>query len=303
MNLPQSHTDAKKGLPPATIMAEDLYWCAVDPQTLPQRVRTMRDIHRAIEALDALFEEVLPCRLSEVHRVYAPVGDGRVIGCAAAKETVAELQSEGRLSALPDKIPLEFGIEYHAVRDCLNLLSGRYEPPVVSAQRRRFIGASVGGWLVAALMLFLGGHLKSREQQAEARGLNDRTEALMASVVGQRAQASGQPVVALFQSEWNEARRSSQPESEESVVPDLIDQFATLASAWPAEPARRLRRLEIFAGRVTIVAATDDAEAAARFSSAFRDIPGWRPSVPSVTATDAESLVRIELQSESVSSP
>ncbi|MFI4854371.1 MAG: hypothetical protein ACIAQF_05255 [Phycisphaerales bacterium JB065] len=299
----QSHTDAKKSLPPATIVAEDLYWCVVDPQTLPQRVRTAREIHRANEALDALFEEVLPCRLSEVHRVYAPVGDGRVIGCAAPTEVVAGVQAEGRLSAMPDRIPDGFGIEPQAIRDHLNLLSGQYEPPAISARRRSFVVASAIAWITAALMLFVGGLLKSREKQIEARGLNDRTEALMASVVGERAQASGQPVVALFQSEWNEARRAVGPETKETSDPDLIDQFSSLASAWPAEPARRLRRLEVSAGRVMILAATDDAEAAARFFSAFGDVPGWTPKVPSVTAAEGESLVRIELQHEGAGSP
>ncbi len=302
-SMPRSHTNAKKGQPPATMMAEDLYWCVVDPQTLPLRVRSSREIRRANEALDALFEEVLPCKLSEVHRVYAPVGDGRVVGCAAATGTVAELQSEGRRSALPDRIPAEFGIDHEAIRDRLNLLSGRYEPPVVTAQRRRIAAASAIAWIAAALMLFLGGHLKSRDQQAEARSLNDRTEALMASVVGQRSQASGQSVMAMFQSEWNEARRAAGAVPEEPAVHDLIDQFAALAAAWPAEPARRVRRLEVSAERVMILAATDDAEAAARFSSAFRDIPGWIPSVPSVTAAEGETLVRIELKSEGASSP
>lgn len=301
--MPQSHTDAKKGLPPATLMAEDLYWCVVDPQTLPQRVRTASDIRRAKEALDALFEEVLPCSLSEVHRVYAPVGDGRVIGCAASKVRVDELQSEGRISALPDRIPPQFEVTSEAVRDCLNLLSGQYEPPAISARRRRFAVASSIAWIAAALMLFVGGHLKSREKQIKARGLNDRTEALMASVVGQRAQASGQPTVALFQSEWNEARRAAVPETEESTDPDLVEQFAVLATAWPTEPARRLRRLEVSIGRILILAATDDAEAAAEFFAAFRNVPGWTPKVPSVTPSEGESLVRIELQREGARSP
>ncbi|MFI4853471.1 MAG: hypothetical protein ACIAQF_00660 [Phycisphaerales bacterium JB065] len=205
--------------------------------------------------------------------------------------------------ALPDRIPEEFCIQHQAVRDRLNLLTGQYEPPVVSAQRRRYIAASAVAWTAAVVILFLGGHLKTREKQAEARGLNARTEALMSSVVGQRAQASGQPVLALFQSEWNEARRAAGPEINEPTDPDLIDQFAALASVWPAEPARRLRRLEVSGGRVMILAATDDAEAAARFFSALSDIPGWTPKVPSVTPAEGESLVRIELQYEGVGSP
>jgi hypothetical protein len=52
-----------------------------------------------------------------------------------------------------------------------------------------------------------------------------------------------------------------------------------------------------------ILAATDDAEAAAQFFSAFRGISGWSPSVPSVTPAEGESLVRIELKREGAGSP
>ncbi len=41
--------------------AEDLYWCVVDSRSLPRSVRSVRDIKRSKEALDALFEEELPC--------------------------------------------------------------------------------------------------------------------------------------------------------------------------------------------------------------------------------------------------
>ena len=74
--------------------AEELYWCVVDSRSLPRRVRSARGIEQSKEALDALFEEDLPCAFEAVHAVYAANADGQVVGCAAPRETLEAAAAE-----------------------------------------------------------------------------------------------------------------------------------------------------------------------------------------------------------------
>ncbi|XHC25633.1 MAG: hypothetical protein ACFHWZ_03535 [Phycisphaerales bacterium] len=145
-------------------------------------------------------------------------------------------------------------------------------------------------------MLFAGTQRRVAEDRTLVQDLNKRSEALMRSVVGEQAGASGQPVFALFQSEWNQARRLAGQREPKADPADVTDLFASLAAVWPDEPARRVRRLEVLPERIVINAATDDTRAAAEFHGAFRALQGWMPSVPSVSSSDAESLLSFELR-------
>jgi hypothetical protein len=178
----------------------------------------------------------------------------------------------------------------------LNLLTGPFEPPIIRRRRNRLLTASAVCWVLAIGVLFVGGQRRIADDRDMARVLNARTESLMRSVVGEQAAASGQPVFALFQSEWNQARRRAGQQEPEDTPADVTELFASLAAVWPDEPARRLRRLEVLPDRIVISAATDDAPASAAFASAFRDLDGWKPGLPSVTSTDAESLLSLELR-------
>ncbi|MCR9216879.1 MAG: hypothetical protein NXI14_06715 [bacterium] len=175
-------------------------------------------------------------------------------------------------------------------------MTGPFEPPTIRRRRTLLLAASVACWVIAVGVLFIGAQRRVAEDRTLVQDLNKRSEALMRSVVGDQASASGQPVFALFQSELNQARRSTGQREPEADPADVTDLFASLAAVWPDEPARRVRRLEVLPERIVINTATDDAPAAATFASAFRSLDGWTPGTPSVTSTDAESLLSLELQ-------
>ncbi|XHC26845.1 MAG: hypothetical protein ACFHWZ_14915 [Phycisphaerales bacterium] len=175
-------------------------------------------------------------------------------------------------------------------------MTGRFEPPIVRRRRTQLLTASGACWALAVGVLFAGTQRRVAEDRALFQDLNKRSEALMRSVVGKQAGASGQPVFALFQSEWNQARRMAGQREPEADPVDVTDLFASLAAVWPAEPARRVRRLEVLPNRIVISAATDDSRGAADFHAAFRALEGWVPSVPSVSSSDAESLISFELR-------
>lgn len=276
--------------------AEELYWCVVDSRLLPRRVRSARDIEQSKEALDALFEEELPCAFEAAHAVYAATADGQVVGCAAPWETLEAAAADRRLAVFPDRVPADAGVSAMFNPRELNLMTGPFEPPIVRRRRTQLLTASVLCWALAVAVLFIGTQRRIAEDRTLVQDLNKRSEALMRSVVGEQAGASGQPVFALFQSEWNQARRSDGLREPEAVPADVTDLFASLAAVWPDEPARRVRRLEVLPERIVINTATDDAPAAATFASAFRSLDGWTPGMPSVTSTDGESLLSLELQ-------
>jgi hypothetical protein len=276
--------------------AEDVYWCVVDSRSLPRIVRSVRDIERSREALDAIFEEELPCAFEAVHAVYAATADGRVVGCAAPRSTLEAAVADHSLVVLPERVPADLGVSPDFDPKRLNLLTGPFEPPIIRRRRNRLLTASAVCWVLAIGVLFVGGQRRIADDRDMARVLNARTESLMRSVVGEQAAASGQPVFALFQSEWNQARRRAGQQEPEDTPADVTELFASLAAVWPDEPARRLRRLEVLPDRIVISAATDDAPASAAFASAFRDLDGWKPGLPSVTSTDAESLLSLELR-------
>ena len=178
----------------------------------------------------------------------------------------------------------------------MNLMTGPFEPPTIRRRRTLLLAASVACWVIAVGVLFIGAQRRVAEDRTLVKDLNKRSEALMRSVVGDQASASGQPVFALFQSELNQARRSTGQREPEADPADVTDLFASLAAVWPAEPARRVRRLEVLPNRIVISAATDDSRGAADFHAAFRALEGWVPSVPSVSSSDAESLISFELR-------
>lgn len=278
------------------LAAEDLYWCVVDSRSLPRRIRSARDVEQSKEALDALFEEELPSAFEAVHAVYAANDDGRVVGCAAPRTTLEAAVADQRLVVLPERVPEDLGVSPDFDPKRLNLLTGPFEPPIIRRRRTLLLAASVVCWVLAAGALLVGGQMRVAVDSEMTRDLNARTEALMRSVVGEQADATGQPAFALFQSEWNQARRSEGQQEPEATPADVTELFASLAEVWPEEPARRVRRIEVLPDRIMISAATDDSPAAAAFASAFRDLEGWTPGVPSVTSTDAESLLSLELR-------
>ena len=276
--------------------AEELYWCVVDSRSLPRRVRSARDIEPSKQALDALFEEDLPCAFEAVHAVYAATAGGQVVGCAAPRETLEAAAADRCLAVFPDRVPADIGASSAGDPREMNLMTGPFEPPIVRRRRTQLITASVLCWALAVAVLFIGTQRRIAEGRTLVEKLNTRSEALMRSVVGEQASASGQPVFALFQSEWNQARRSTGQQEPDAAPADVTEVFASLAAVWPDEPARRVRRLEVLPDRIVISAATDDAPAAAAFASAFRDLDGWTPGLPSVTSTEAESLLSLELR-------
>jgi len=276
--------------------AEELYWCVVDSRSLPRRVRSARGIEQSKEALDALFEEDLPCAFEAVHAVYAANADGQVVGCAAPRETLEAAAADRCVAVFSDRVPPDIGAPSACDPRELNLMTGRFEPPIVRRRRTQLLTASGACWALAVGVLFAGTQRRVAEDRALFQDLNKRSEALMRSVVGKQAGASGQPVFALFQSEWNQARRMAGQREPEADPVDVTDLFASLAAVWPAEPARRVRRLEVLPNRIVISAATDDSRGAADFHAAFRALEGWVPSVPSVSSSDAESLISFELR-------
>ncbi len=249
-----------------------------------------------MEALDALFEEDLPCAFEAVHAVYAATAGGQVVGCAAPRETLEAAAADRCLAVFPNRVPADVGVSSIFNPRELNLMTGPFESPIVRRRRTQLITASVLCWALAVAVLFIGTQRRIAEGRTLVEKLNTRSEALMRSVVGEQASASGQPVFALFQSELNQARRTDGKREPKADPADVTDLFASLAEVWPDEPPRRVRRLEVLPERILINTATDDAPAAATFASAFRSLDGWTTGTPSVTSTDAESLLSLELQ-------
>ena len=276
--------------------AGDLYWTEIDTSILPAPIRSDRSARVHREQLESLFEEDLPCPLTEVHAVFAAIGDGRVIGCAAPLRALEPLRVTAT-TATPSEIPCGISADAEPIRERLNLLTGSYEPFEIQSRRRRLAVGVAMCWLVMMLSLLIGAQRRVEALGSAAENEQRRAMATMQAAVGDQASATRQPLVALFQSELNRARLTSN-ETETTVEGkhDLLAQFDAIARAWPEQPARRVRRIELLPQRIAISAATDSVEDAQAFAEAFRALPGWRFGIPSVTASTGETLVQFELR-------
>lgn len=233
-------------------------------------------------------EDEVPLPPDELHAVCVPVGDGRVVVCAAARSALENLPATA-VSLTPATVPECLGAEVPPAS--LNLLVGEFAPVAMRRARRRAHLVAVAGVLLCAALAAFGLQRRAAhwqhvaEQAAAARvaliadaGLADRGEhALLLEVARLRRRV--------------QAAAAVRPPADASLA------LVNVLKAWPADVPSRPERLSVSPGGATISVALDGD--AAPFLGALRPPQGWRAGEPRLNASGGVTRLTLQLGPES----
>ena len=266
------------------------YWGVLDTSGLPREARRER---RGVGGRAYLLEPLLPVPAESVHAVYAPVGDGRVLACAAPVEAIESLDDD-TLSLVPADLPDVVGeVEVDPRR--LNLLVGAYEPRRVR-QLRDVWRASAVAVVAACACLAAVGLLKRAEIHEQAAA--DAAAALRAlydDVLPARLAGSSQNPALLLSAEVERLRRTRSDAAPAHAAGDAAPVLAELLERWPTEVMLRTESLTVTGNEVTLTGLVDSADQVEPVRTALARVGGWRVSLPR-TETTGEGDVRITLR-------
>jgi hypothetical protein len=249
--------------------AERFYWSVLDGAVKAGPVPP---------GLLAALEGDLPEPLEHLHAVCAPIGEGRVIVCAARRAELAQVRSP-RLT--PDRLPPCAEGDASA----LNLLVGEFEPRVFRRARARQRLIAMAAVIVCALLVMLGLWRRARVWDVEAADARRAQAALLRGVGALSTEALAQD---LARTRRDSAGRVMPP-------PDASLTLASVLSSWPRVPSKP-SSLSI-AEKTASLAVSVEGDASP-FLSAFKAPPGWTLQEPQVSAMGALTRLTLLLKKE-----
>jgi len=230
------------------------------------------------------FEDDCPVSASELHAVCAPIGEGRLLVCAARRDDLAQV-APTVLSVIPEVVP-EFGSA--ATARSLNLLIGSFEPAMIARTRRRthLVTALT---LAAVFSLTVFGFERRAERQVSSANDSRRVSAQLLSSHSPDNLTSLRADVARLRSLTKEI---AQLES----APDVTEGLAAILNGWPAACSAQTRSISIGAGGTTIVAVVEGD--ASDFIRGFRLAAGWTMDEPQMSRIDSKTRLTMHLRRE-----
>jgi hypothetical protein len=252
---------------------ELFYWSVVDA---PQWTRAGTLPPGMLAAL----EEDLPVPADSVHAVGAPLGRGRVLVCALARERLVGVDA-GTQTLRPASLP-DFIERGGSAQPDLNMLVGAFEPITMRRARvRRHGGAAAAVVLLAALastgLLRRAGVWAATASEAAAA----RTVALAA---GTRPETLDAEVARLDR--LRDLSAQVQPPADAAAA------LASLLSVWPAAVPSSPHSVAVNQAAMSISVSLDGD--ATPFLNAFRPPTGWTLEEP--RHNRAGTLTRLTLQ-------
>jgi len=257
--------------------AERFYWSVVEAPgwgrcgPLPEGVR-------------AVFEEDAPLPGDELHAVGAPLGDGRLLVCAARRAELGALES-GPDSLVPAAIPPELGARVSPER--LNLLVGAFEPARFRRARQRRHLLAAAALLACAALVSVGAVRRERHWSRLAEDRVRRTADVLAGVV-----PGGRPE--LVPAELARARQVNRWCAGQAPAPDAAPILAALLKAWPVGVACKPQALTIsgFAIGCSVAVEGDPA----LFLGALTPPAGWRLEEPRLHTAGSVTRLTISMR-------
>jgi hypothetical protein len=228
------------------------------------------------------FEDEVPAPGEDLHAVCTPLGDGRIVVCAARRDELARL-APGTLSLCPESLPP--GLDAPMDLSALNLLVGAFEPPAHRrARARRHITAALGVML-CCLLLAAGLVRRAEHQRHLAAEARSAAAALLAQVAPQ-----ARPEALTF--ELAALRRLAEQNQRTRLPPDVSLPLAELLRNWPAGVPARPQSLAIGSSGLTMAVLVDGDPVP--FLQALEAPSGWMFDQPRLTKVD--SMTRLDLR-------
>jgi hypothetical protein len=228
------------------------------------------------EGLRETLADDVPVDPAALHAVGAPLGDGRVLVCAARREDLFGIPRE-TLSLTPGGIP-EFGAGVDGTS--LNLLVGEFEPRPVRAARRRTGFVAVAAVLTCAALVSIG--LLRR-----AAAWDQSADALRAAA-DQLAQAHGPNLAAeVDRLRGALTRRAAAPADAGSLL-------AAVLLGWPSDVGCTAHSVRAGPdGAAISVSVEGDATP---FLTGLRAPSGWALDEPQISAGPAGTRISLRLR-------
>jgi hypothetical protein len=229
-------------------------------------------------------EEDLPRAAEGLHAVAAPMGDGRLLVCAADESEIESL-GEGILSLTPETLPAFAGAGVEP--GALNLLVGVHEPRALRrarAKRHLLAAASV---LLTSALLAAGLVRRERALESDAAAAREASAQLLRTL----SPAGSPEAVAL---EVARQRRLSEAAARVRPAPDAALALASLLRAWPATVSSKPQSLAVSESGATISVAVDGD--ATPFLKALKAPQGWSLEEPRLNTADRVTRLTLQLR-------
>lgn len=260
---------------------EEFYWAVLAPGELSESwLATLGFSDRAHTELGYLFEDLLPVPIEDVHAVYTPLGDGRVVACGMDRAKLAEWAG-GLFSLGPDRAP-DFVRQVAPELGPINLLTGPFTPAPIRAARGRVWGRAVAACVLGAVLVSVGSFRRAWWHNAQAQAHEQATSGIYQAVLPPAA--GGQLPQARLLSELRTLQQT-RGRDDRPQAPDLALVLADLLSVWPADQNVRTDSLIIAPTGVTLVATLESNEQAQRLAQALGRAPGLTAQTPQVTSS------------------
>jgi hypothetical protein len=271
--------DAEPGTDRIAWPPERFYWSVVDAPGV-RRAGTLP------EGLRDDLQQDLPVQVDDLHAVFAPTGDGRLVVCAARREDLGGVEPSC-LTLTPQALPGSIA----AFVDCgvLNLLNGEFEPrPLRRARIRRHL--SVAALVLTAGVILSVGMLR---RAAQWDSVSRDAEAASGRVLSQVGTGSSAESVRA-----ELARLGSATETAATFQrsPDTSLLLASLLDAWPSTVPSKPQSISATPTNMSVSVAVEGD--AAPFLRAFKPPTGWRLEEPRLNT--AGSVTRLSLQMKPV---
>lgn len=270
--------------------ADRFYWAVLDASLLPRAAR------RDPERLGYLFEPLVPCELEDLHAVYVPGADGRVVACAAERAALDETVEGGATALGPDAVPdcVDATLDPAAI----NLLTGEYEPEAARSLRRTANRALLLSSVAALLVLSLGFERRADALADQAATVRASELALATEVLGSDASRSALPISLQIESELRSLRRTRSSDVPIDRLPDASLELSGLLSLWPGDLHVETDSIHVTPESIHVqsrVGTTDDAQTLA---STLSTLEGWTSGTPTIRARSGEVRTSVQLRRE-----
>lgn len=298
MTVPQTSLTAHA----VSLPSERFYWALIElNEPLSERPwRARWDFSRRREELLYRFEEVIPIPIEEVHAVFLPVDQRRILACGMERDILQRYRLKDILELGPQSVP-ECLTESGITELKLNLLSGPMTPPALTTSRRRWISAACWWLCVGVLALSLGLMRRASANFVFAKGLSAQAHSLIhdSLVDGRLTVDSGSGSLPPELQLTAELRRLRQTRGQRvaamPMVADACESLIALLQAWPRMGHLRTEFIGVTPATLSLAGVADDSAAASQWSQAFASIPGWRLEQPEVSGV-AGTSVRLALR-------
>jgi hypothetical protein len=271
----------------ARIDPDQLYFALLDPPRT--RGRDRRD-----ELLYGL-ESVTPTPIDELHAVFHPLPDRRVLGIAIRRDEGTALASTHHRASpahWPDWLEQE---TQSPPPDRINLLTGPLTPPRVIRAKRAVLHLTLIMFVLTALILSFGTERRIHGAQEELARVRSLTDDQYAQALGPLLGSSAQPPAAILTAELRKLQSTRSPGTTTPAAAfnaDLL--LGRVLNVWPTDTTLRAESITVSQRAVELITTAQTTEDTTALINACKTLDGL--SIGTSSSTQARDGIRFELR-------